>query len=398
LSKDDVPGFRFPTALASAIALSLAALLAPSRASAADVRAHVEGSVAHFLPGAGAWQPREIGLGFVGAGALELAPSPRFGLEARVFGGRFTQSDRPEDPAFRAVGETGLFGLGLGLRWMLAHDHRGPWFGTSLGGLRTGDRTRATFDARLGWDLRLGGDLRGGPFLGYLHVLQPDDGALRPQDGRIALAGFHLAFDPEAKPPPPLAALPPEPPEPPLTRCPDGQEPDPRFGDAHGCVDPLETRRLALPDRCPDEPEDFVGASDADGCPSKDAEVKVIGDEIVLNDRVYFDFGLARVKRRSWPLLRSLAKLILAHPEYVVVNIHGHTDEIGDDAYNQKLSEQRAGAVRKKLIEFGVPEARLASRGFGKTKPRVTGKDETSRQENRRVEFLIERKVGGTTP
>ena len=216
-------------------------------------------------------------------------------------------------------------------------------------------------------------------------MLQPDD-TLRPEDARLALFGLHGVLYTEPKPfvraapptvePPPLAAI----------RC--GVE---------GCPEPTPSRPLSLPDRCPDEPDDFLGASDADGCPT-DAEVKVVGDEILLNDRVYFDFGLARVKHKSWPLLKSLAKTILAHPEYVVVHIHGHTDEIGVDYWNQVLSEQRSGAVRRKLIEYGVPEARLVSKGFGKTKPRVGGKDEVSRQENRRVEFLIERKLKGGLP
>jgi outer membrane protein OmpA-like peptidoglycan-associated protein len=173
---------------------------------------------------------------------------------------------------------------------------------------------------------------------------------------------------------------------------------DPRFGDHDGCVDPLAPAPLSLPDRCPDEPDDYVGASDADGCPLGEAEVKVIGDEIVLNDRVYFDFGYARVKHRSWPLLKSLAKLILSHPEYVLVHINGHTDEVGSVEWNQKLSEDRANAVKKKLVEYGVPADRLEAKGFGKTQPRKTGGSDADRQENRRVEVIIERKVQVTAP
>lgn len=388
--------------LAFALALLSIASVAPSRAAAAEIRGHLEGGGAHFLGIGGAWQGREIGVGVVGAGALEIAPSPRFGIEGRVLGGRFLRGSPPSDASLRGVDETGLFGLSVGFRWHPVWDARGPWIGSSFGGIRTGSVTRASFDARIGWDFRLGGYVRGGPFAGYLHVLQPDSEPLRPEDGRAAVFGLHGAFDETHVPPrarrteaakPPAVVMGP----PPETRCAPGLEPDPRFGDAHGCLDPLDVPGLRLPDRCPDEPEDFVGASDADGCPTN-AEVKVVGDEIVLNDRVYFDFGLARVKHRSWPLLKSLAKLILAHPEYAVVHIHGHTDEIGDDVWNQKLSEQRAAAVRKKLIEYGVPAARLVSKGFGKSKPRAKGKDEAARQENRRVEFLIERKLAGKKP
>lgn len=381
------------------LAVGATFLAVPTTARAdTELRGHLEGAGAHFLAIGGAWQAREIGYGMVGAGALEVAPSRSFGIEGRLLAGRFLQGDAPDNSAYRRVSETGLFGLSLGLRWLPIWDDRGPWLAGSFGGVRTGSLTRPSFDARLGWDFRLGGAVRGGPFLGYMQVIQPDD-ALRPEDGHAIVFGLHAAYDSEKRPvqkpleeePHPPMDLGPAPP--PKVQCDPAQPADPRFADAHGCLDPLNAAPLSLPDRCPDEPEDFIGGSDADGCPGKDAEVKVIGDEIVLNDRVYFDFGLARVKHKSWPLLKSLAKLILAHPEYVVVHIHGHTDEIGDDQWNQKLSEDRAAAVRKKLIEYGVPAARLSSKGFGKSKPRVSGTDEGARQENRRVEFLIERKV-----
>lgn len=344
------------------------------------MRGHLEGAGAHFL---GAWQGGEIGTGALAAGGVEVG-SPRFGLEGRMVVARFLQGSEAPDPSLSRVKAAGFGGLGLGFRLQPFFDFRGPWLGATFSGLGTGSLVRVSFDARIGWDFRFSDGFVLGPYVGYLQVFQPDD-ALRPEDARLAIFGVHGALYREPSvvrhaPPKGLEATPPAP-EPKLVRC-----------GAQGCVEPIGSHPLTLPDRCPDEPEDFIGASDADGCP-KDAEVKVVGDEIVLNDRVYFDFGLARVKHKSWPLLKSLAKMILAHPEYVVVHIHGHTDEIGDDYWNQILSDQRAAAVRKKLMEYGVPEKRLVSKGFGKTKPRVAGKDEAARQENRRVEFLIERQL-----
>lgn len=361
----------------------------PATASA-EVRGHVEGGGAHFLALGGGWQAREIGTGAVAAGGVEVAASPRFGVEARLVLARFLQGDPPSDPSIRRVDAAGLIGLGLGFRYHPFFDLRGPWIGGAFSGVGTGSLARLGVDARIGWDFPVAEGFRLGPYLGWLQVLQPDD-SLRPEDARLAIFGLHGALYTEPKPhvvppPPPKEEAPPAPVvEAKKVRC--GPE---------GCLEPLVSHPLSLPDRCPDEPEDFIGASDADGCP-KDAEVKVVGDEIVLNDRVYFDFGLARVKHKSWPLLKSLAKLILAHPEYAVVHIHGHTDEIGPDDWNQILSEQRAAAVKKKLVEYGVPASRLVSKGFGKSKPRATGKDESARQQNRRVEFLIERTlpVGG---
>jgi outer membrane protein OmpA-like peptidoglycan-associated protein len=335
--------------------------------------------MAHFVGLGGSWQAREIGTGGVAAGAVELAASPRFGVEGRLLFGRFLQGDSPADPALRKVEAAGMFGLGLGFRLHPFFDHRGPWIGGAVGGVRTGALSRATFDARIGWDFRLADGFRAGPFLGYMHVLQPDD-SRRPEDARLALFGLHGAFYSEPfRAPRPVESVPA--PEPKVVRC-----------GTDECAEPVRSHALLVPDRCPGEPDDFIGASDADGCPTN-AEVKVLGDEIVLNDRVYFDFGHTHVDHRSWPVLKSLAKMILAHPEYVVVHIDGHCDEIGDDQWNQVISEERAAAVRKKLVAFGVPESRLVSQGFGKTSPRANGKDEASRQQNRRVEFHIERKI-----
>src|SRR5262249_35232062 len=140
------------------------------------------------------------------------------------------------------------------------------------------------------------------------------------------------------------------------------------------------------PTTCPDgsEMEDGV-------CPAPDAPVKVVGDEIVLGDRIYFDFGLASVKQKSWPLLAKLAKEILAHPEFARIHVEGPTGEVGTGEWNQELSEARAAEVVRVLVKVGGPKVRLDAQGFGKKVPRVAGGSEKARQENRRVEFLIEK-------
>jgi outer membrane protein OmpA-like peptidoglycan-associated protein len=357
-------------------------------------RVHGELGAGHFLAFNGAWQGREIGFGAIYGLGLELGLGRRLGFEARLLGGQFAAGSAPTDPSIKPVGQTFLFGGGLGFRYRFLDDLRGPWIGATFGAVATGDVARWTAEARVGWDFRLGNAWALGPYAGYVQVFQPT-GSFRPQDGQAVSLGLHLAFD-EGPPRPSFTVSVAPPPAPPKPRTCGSSPMDPRFGDRDGCQDPVSAGTLRLPDRCPDEPEAFVGGADEDGCPDANAEVRVVGDEILLNDRVYFDFAKARVKHASHPLLKSLAKLILAHPEYVVVHIDGHTDEIGDNARNQKLSEERAAAVRAMLVEFGVPEERLQSRGFGKTKPRAKGRDDNARQENRRVEFLIERRVGGT--
>jgi OOP family OmpA-OmpF porin len=77
----------------------------------------------------------------------------------------------------------------------------------------------------------------------------------------------------------------------------------------------------------------------------------------------------------------------LASPPGVALS--GHTDNVGAEAYNQKLSERRAEVVHGYLIEAGVPEDIMTVAGWGKAKPRVEGTSESARAKNRRVELGI---------
>jgi outer membrane protein OmpA-like peptidoglycan-associated protein len=69
--------------------------------------------------------------------------------------------------------------------------------------------------------------------------------------------------------------------------------------------------------------------------------------------------------------------------------VEGHTDGVGSDDYNQKLSENRAGAVRDYLIQQGIADSAIVSRGMGKTQPVATNDTTEGRQQNRRVELVL---------
>jgi outer membrane protein OmpA-like peptidoglycan-associated protein len=71
------------------------------------------------------------------------------------------------------------------------------------------------------------------------------------------------------------------------------------------------------------------------------------------------------------------------------VRIEGHTDSRGDDAFNLDLSQRRTEAVRTYLINKGVEANRLEAKGYGETKPLVTGNNEAAWAKNRRVDFFI---------
>jgi outer membrane protein OmpA-like peptidoglycan-associated protein len=71
------------------------------------------------------------------------------------------------------------------------------------------------------------------------------------------------------------------------------------------------------------------------------------------------------------------------------IAIHGHTDDLGDDAKNLLLSENRAKAVVEFLVQQGVTADRLSAKGFGETKPKVPNTSNENRSKNRRTEFLF---------
>jgi outer membrane protein OmpA-like peptidoglycan-associated protein len=119
----------------------------------------------------------------------------------------------------------------------------------------------------------------------------------------------------------------------------------------------------------------------------------VVGSKIVLNN-IFFDFDKATLRLLSNVELNNLALLLKSNPN-LQVEISGHTDSKGDDAYNQKLSEERAQAVVNKLVESGISNNHMKAKGYGKTRPisnnkKANGKDNPEgRQLNRRVEFTI---------
>jgi len=111
---------------------------------------------------------------------------------------------------------------------------------------------------------------------------------------------------------------------------------------------------------------------------------------IVNLSDVLFDFNKATLKPGAREKLSKLAGILLAYPGKYVLEIEGHTDSVGSDDYNQKLSEGRAGAVRDYLAQEGIkPEKITAVRGFGKSKPVTTNDTAEGRQMNRRVEIVI---------
>lgn len=97
----------------------------------------------------------------------------------------------------------------------------------------------------------------------------------------------------------------------------------------------------------------------------------------------------ADISERSYPILLAFADYLNRHPR-IEVAIHGHTDNAGTLEMNMRLSEERAAAVKAFLVEAGVDENRLSSKGFGPNRPRASNDTEAGRAANRRTEFVIE--------
>jgi len=103
---------------------------------------------------------------------------------------------------------------------------------------------------------------------------------------------------------------------------------------------------------------------------------------------IYFDFSSDVIKPESDPVLREIAKVMADHPAWAL-SVDGHTDNIGGDAYNLDLSKRRAAAVKQALVSrFKIADTRLATSGFGASRPKATNATLEGRAQNRRVELV----------
>jgi len=133
-------------------------------------------------------------------------------------------------------------------------------------------------------------------------------------------------------------------------------------------------------DRCPGTP---AGVSvDADGCPLK--------DEVLFSfEGVNFDFNKATIRPEARPELDEAVSSLEQSPS-LTVRVEGHTDSVGPDSYNQKLSERRAQSVADYLVDAGISRARLTVVGYGESRPIAPNDSERGRARNRRVDLVAD--------
>jgi OmpA-OmpF porin, OOP family len=163
---------------------------------------------------------------------------------------------------------------------------------------------------------------------------------------------------------------------------------------SNGCPEP-DTDKDGIVDRL-DNCVTVAGVASNSGCPANEKRVASIGcGKIETKDKVYFQTAKANILPKSDVLLTQILQILKDHAELTKVTIGGHTDARGSRAYNKRLSEQRAAAVRQWLIGHGIAEGRLASEGFGPDKPIASNDTDAGREQNRRVEFITS---GGDCP
>lgn len=155
--------------------------------------------------------------------------------------------------------------------------------------------------------------------------------------------------------------------------------------DGDGVIDAL--------DKCPGTPAGT--AIDGSGCPlpERKPDVKVYiteEDKKVVADAIKnleFEFGKASIRDNSFASLTRVASLMIN--KNFSLKLAGHTDDVGSNASNTKLSKARAEAVKQFLVSRGVNASRIEATGYGEDQPIATNKTEAGRQQNRRVEFTL---------
>jgi outer membrane protein OmpA-like peptidoglycan-associated protein len=283
-------------------------------------------------------------------------------------------------PTEAASGQAGTaWAFGGSVRFKRPHDAPGgafdaisPWVDLDALYVRTDDLNRGGFMAAVGVAVPLG-DSRSlwiGPFVRYFQILQGvRDGDFNNHDAKIASVGVSLEWGSgierevvAREEPPPVV---------PATR------------DVAVCADRDQDGILDNVDHCPD----VAGPLDNWGCHAYE-KIVVKRDKLELKERLYFAWDQATLQPVSYPVLDEVV-LALKENKNFRVQVEGHTSSEGSDDHNQMLSEARAEAVLNYLVTHGVDKERLVSKGFAGSVPTDTNETVAGRDNNRRVEFVV---------
>ena len=114
---------------------------------------------------------------------------------------------------------------------------------------------------------------------------------------------------------------------------------------------------------------------------------RFLQDGKIVATGIKFETNKATLKPESMGVINRIYKIMKDHPE-LKFSVEGHTDNVGDEAFNMQLSLKRAETVRDKLISMGIAPNRFKVKGFGETIPATSNDTPEGRANNRRVEFV----------
>jgi outer membrane protein OmpA-like peptidoglycan-associated protein len=155
--------------------------------------------------------------------------------------------------------------------------------------------------------------------------------------------------------------------------------------DENGCPDTDEDDIVDPKDACPDVKGPANDDPTKNGCPL----ARVVEGQIRILEQVKFKTNSAEILKESDAILEAVRDILEQHAKITLVSIEGHTDSVGNKAYNKKLSQRRAASVMKWLTRNGIGKERLKSAGFGMERPIESNSTDDGRRANRRVEFHI---------
>jgi outer membrane protein OmpA-like peptidoglycan-associated protein len=245
-----------------------------------------------------------------------------------------------------------------------------PWADFDALYVRTGKLDRFGFAVGAGLSVSIGKSrvFWLGPLLRYFQIVQPERSGFNNDDAKILIVGISLEVGAGAKRAPVIAG---------------SQEVRVVNKDVYSCPDRDKDGVPDVVDRCPDA----VGTIDNWGCPPyKKVVVKL--DRIELKERLYFAWDQAVLQDVSFPILDEVVQVLNDNKRFRV-QIDGHASSEGAYDHNMTLSEQRAAAVLDYLVSHGINKDRLISKGFGSSVPADTNETVEGRENNRRVEFIV---------
>jgi outer membrane protein OmpA-like peptidoglycan-associated protein len=123
--------------------------------------------------------------------------------------------------------------------------------------------------------------------------------------------------------------------------------------------------------------------------PAPAARVEVRDDKIVIHEKVQFEVARSEIRSESFGLLDEVAAVIKKNPQIKRLAVEGHASAEGSEAFNTKLSDDRAKAVAAYLVSKGVAKELLTAQGYGIARPIADNATPEGREQNRRVEFTI---------